>query len=236
MSEPTITNKNLPPSQQAAPGGKGPVLPPPGPVIAVIPWDDIEARPLRAPSVTNLFPVNPNLCLYFGNRAVGAQESTMRYDQLLSMGFIPAKPEDVYWVNPENGKRMPCPTSLCRDGRIMNGDTILLKIGRREYVGALKWNAESAARRVRRFGTVTTTPGGTNVKADGGRGSSGSAFTGLPQRVKTHEGRTGIVQAYVPPIVESDLRTADNSGIPATVNLADTESVNRALREKPPET
>jgi len=224
MSEPTITSKNLPPTQRPnvpltpAAGGMPPL--PPASVEVEIPWEQIEAKPLRAPSITNLFPVNPNISLRFVNRSVGEKESSLRYDQCLAMGFIPAEPKDVYMVNPETGKKIPILPSLCRDGRIINGDTILMKISRRDYIGALKWNAESAQRRVRRFGSTSTD------------GKVESAFTGIPRRVQTKSGHVGTVTAYVPPLVETDSRTADNSGIPATVNLADSEGMARHMRER----
>jgi len=85
MPEPTITNKNLPPTQQSQAG----VVPTPPS------YEQIEAKPLRSPNFLNLKPKNPNMSLYFGNRAVGEKESGLRFDQLIAMGFRPARPEEV---------------------------------------------------------------------------------------------------------------------------------------------
>ena len=209
MSEPTITSKNLPPVQR--PGGPPTIPPglPPKPPSAVevqIPYEQIEAKPLRAPNFVNLWPKNPNISLFFGNRAVGEKESGMRYDQLIAMGFVPAKPDDVFIRDPNTGTKLPCPASICRDGRVMYGDLILLKIGRAEYVGALKWNEQSARQRVRKPGVVMNTGaskdiGGANVlKDDSGRQAPASA--GFPSKV-------GVFQ---PSFAEVDALTADNSG------------------------
>lgn len=208
MTEPTLTSKNLPPVQRPA-GPPTPAGLPPKPQASVevqIPYDQIEAKPLRAPNFVNLWPRNPNVSLFFGNRAVGEKESGMRFDQLIAMGFVPAKPDDVFIRDPNTGTKLPCPLSICRDGRVMYGDLILLKIGRAEYVGALKWNEQSARQRVRKPGVVMNTGaskdiGGSNVlKDDSGRQSPASA--GFPAKVNV----------YVPGLAEVDALTADNSG------------------------
>jgi hypothetical protein len=213
MPEPTITSKNLPPNQQPGAMTTSPAVPPKSEVTPPpLSYDQIEAKPLRSPNFLNLKPKNPNMSLYFGNRAVGEKESGLRYDQLIAMGFRPAKPEEVL-----TQAGQACPSSLSRDGRIMYGDLILLIIPRADYIGATKWNAENAARRVRRFGQVPV--GHEAGQSADGRINPSSALTGLPAQVKTREGRTGTVTAYIPPIVEVDSKTADNSGIPA--NLAE---------------
>jgi len=205
---PTLTSKNLPPSQQPSAG----VSVPPSPAEAKpLSYDQIEAKPLRSPNFLNLKPKNPNMSLYFGNRAVGEKESGLRYDQLIAMGFRPAKPDEVLTMQGQ-----PCPPSIQRDGRIMYGDLILLIIPRADYVGATKWNAENAARRVRRFGSTQTTPGGTSLEGEGVRGETSSALGDIARSRAAHEGK---IKAYIPPLVEVDAKTADNSGIPA--NLAE---------------
>lgn len=209
MSEPTITSKNLPPVQR--PGGipTPPGLPPKpqASVEVAIPYEQIEAKPLRAPNFISLKPKNPTLCLYWGNRAVGEKESGLRYDQLIAMGFVPASPMDVMTL--AGGV---CPPSICRDGRIMYGDLILLKIPRVDYIGALKWNEQSARQRVRKPGVAIDTGaskdiGGREVLQSDGRASMQPA--GFPRKVS----------AYVPDLAEVNAATADNSG--PDVNLAD---------------
>lgn len=209
MPEPTITSKNLPPVQRPA----GPPMPaglPPQPKATVevaIPYEQIEAKPLRAPNFISLKPRNPTLCLYWGNRAVGEKESGLRYDQLIAMGFAPAQPMDVVTL-----QNQPCPPSIQRDGRIMYGDLILLKIPRVDYIGALKWNEQSARQRVRKPGVVIDTGaskdiGGKEVLQTDGRASMQPA--GFPRKVS----------AYVPDLAEVNAATADNSG--PDVNLAE---------------
>ena len=196
---PAITSKNLPPQQPV--------------VDKVLSYDEIEAKPLRAPNFVNLIPRNPNMSLYFGNRAVGEKESGIRYDQLIAMGFIPAKPEQVWLLS--EGKKLPVPPSICRDGKIIYGDVILLIMPKADYVGALKWNEQSARRRVKKPGVVMNTSasqdiGGKQVLAnDEGRRPLMAAA--LP--------RTDKISMYVPDLAEVDSKTADNSG--PEVNLAE---------------
>jgi hypothetical protein len=192
MTEPTLTSKNLPPSQQ--PGRGLPSVPPPSVEIA-LPYDQIEAKPLRAPNFINLKAKNPNLSLFWGNRAVGEKESGLRYDQLIAMGFVPATPTDVLTLE---GKT--CPPSICKDGRIMYGDLILLKIPRADYVGALKWNEQNARLRMKKPG-VTIEGGKSEHQASDSRIQPTSALTSLPSKVSM----------YVPPLAEVDAATKDNT-------------------------
>lgn len=213
MPDPTITSKNLPPSQQPAnvPSQAKPVQ---AEVVASLSYDQIEAKPLRSPNFINLIPNNPNMSLFWGNRAVGEKESGLRYDQLIAMGFIPAKPDQVYSRNPETGQKLPCPPSLCRDGRVMYGDLILLIIPRADYIGALKWNEQNARRRVKKPGVAIDTGasrdiGGREVVATDGR---------VPLNAAGFPSAHGKVSTFVPNLTETDAKTADNSG---PLNLAD---------------
>ena len=197
MSEPTITSRNLPPTQRPS----APVAPTPPPIglkpasEVRIPYKQIEAKPLRSPNFINLVPKNPNLSLFWGNRAVGEKESGLRYDQLIAMGFVPAKPEDVL-----SSIGQACPPSICRDGRVMYGDLILLKIPRVDYVGALKWNEQNARNRIRKPG-VTLDGGMTEHQRDDSRKQPIDALASLPKKVS----------AYVPPLAEVDALTKDNT-------------------------
>jgi hypothetical protein len=198
----TITSKNLPPMQ--APTVR-PATPLPGlkpSVEFAIPYEQIEARPLRSPNFINLKAKNPNLSLYWGNRAVGEKESGLRYDQLIAMGFIPAKPDEV--VSMEGH---PCPPSICRDGRIMYGDLILLKMSREAYVGALKWNDQNARLRVKKLGVALS-----------GDSRERQATDTRQQPTQALNIPSSKVSIYVPAIAETDAKTADNSG---PVNLAE---------------
>src|SRR5882762_7320502 len=197
MAEPTITTKNLPPTQQPK---AFTTSPPPIPglkpsVEIAIPYEQIEAKPLRAPNFINLKHKNPNMALFWGNRAVGEKESGLRYDQLIAMGFVPAKPEEVTSM-----EGISCPPSICRDGRIMYGDLILLKIPRADYVGALKWNEQNARLRMKKPG-VTLEGGRSEHQKDDARRQPIDALASLPKKVS----------AYVPPLAEVDALTKDNT-------------------------
>jgi hypothetical protein len=200
MPEPTITSKSLPPAMQpgavrTSPAGSSDAKPP---VEQQIPWEQIEAKPLRSPNFLNLKPKNPNLSLFFGNRAVGEKESGLRYDQLIAMGFVPAKPEDVI-----TNLGHPCPPSLCRDGRIMYGDLILLKIARVDYIGNQKWNEQNARLRMKKPG-VTIEGGGKEHQAADGRLQPTTALN-VPDAIRNK------VSMYVPPLAEVDAATKDNT-------------------------
>ncbi len=198
--EPTITSKNLPPIQQPTAIPPGAKSVPASPVVdKQIPYEQIIAKPLRTPNFFNLKPKNPNMSLYWGNRAVGERESTMRYDQLIAMGFRPARPEEVLDMSGS-----PCPPSMCKDGRIMTQDVILLIIPRADYVGSLKWNEQSARLRVRKPGTVI--PGGaTEHQTVDGREAPVDAF----REIAANPNLAKKVQAFVPDLAKVDALTKD---------------------------
>ena len=197
-NNPTLTSKNLPPSQQP---GRG--LPPVPPTTASVeietPYSQIEAKPLRAPNFINLKHKNPNMSLFWGNRAVGEKESGLRYDQLIAMGFVPAKPDDIRTM-----EGLTCPPSICRDGRIMYGDLILLMLPKKDYVGALKWNEQNARLRMKKPG-VSIEGGSAEHQAADGRLQPSNVLADLQRRVPTK------VSVYVPPLSEVDASTKDNT-------------------------
>jgi hypothetical protein len=172
------------------------------PQEVVIPDDDIVAKPLRTPNFLNLIPKNPNMSLYFGNRAVGEKESGLRYDQLVAMGFRPARPDEVMTV-----QKQAVPASIVRDGKILYGDLILLIMPRADFRGALKWNEQSARVRVKKPGVAIEGDSKALQTADGRRAPANAGFPNHPK-----------ISTYVPAIAETDSKTSDNSG--PEVNLA----------------
>lgn len=187
--EPTITSKAIP----TAPKITSTV--PSKDQEQFVPDDQIVAKPLRSPNFINLLPKNKSLALYWGNRSVGEKESSLRYNQLLAMGFEPATPDDV---TDQFGN--PCPSALAHDNRVIYGDLILLKIPRVDYVGALKFKDQTAALRTRHFGHVMN--GGKEAhQAAEARELPGNALSGI---------NTKKVGMYVPPI----------AGLEDGVNLA----------------
>lgn len=134
----------------------------PKPAVAqserIIPDNEIIARPLGMPDFINQKPKNKNMCFYWGNRAVGDKESKMRINDLQAKGFKFAIPSDIEgWdADPE---KSTVPDALIMNNRIIHGDLILMIIPREQYVGALKYNAQSALNRVRKPGIVTDQDG-----------------------------------------------------------------------------
>jgi hypothetical protein len=188
---PTITSSSLPPSQQPSAH--------PSLQEKEISYQDIVAKPLRPPNFMNLKPKNPNMSLFFGNRAVGEKESGMRYDQLITMGFRAAVPAEVLTME---GKAVP--PSIIRDGRIMFGDLILLIIPKADYIGSQKWNEQTARLRVKKPG----------VALEGDTQAADSRIA--PTSVMPNLGKK--VQTFIPQLAEVDAKTADNSG---PLNLAE---------------
>lgn len=111
--------------------------------IAVDEMDDLlEASPLVVPDFMNLVPTKPDISIRWINYSVGEKKSTLRYDQCLAAGFVNAKPEDAKTVT---GAAIP--PSLIKDGKVIIGDVILMKVSRNAYLGALKNNRNKALRR-----------------------------------------------------------------------------------------
>jgi hypothetical protein len=204
--QPVITSSALPPAQQPGAVKASPAVPvkPIEPQSETqIPESQIIAKPLRQPNFIGIRPKNPNLSGYWGNRAVGEKESGLRYDQLISMGFRPAKPDELIMMNGQD-----VPNSLIHEARVIYGDLIFLVIPRTEYVGALKWNAESAVRRVRKLGQYQKT-GVDDVKSEESRRQPNSAVDGVIHGKAAQEGKVAV---YIPNLAETDSRTADNTG------------------------
>lgn len=107
------------------------------------PYPDVQARPLQMPDFVSLRPKNPNVAFRWVNRSVGAAGSTQRLDEMVYAGFVPALPIDA--VMPDGKAVMP---NLIKDGKIIRGDLILMKIDRASYDGALKYNWERSIARL----------------------------------------------------------------------------------------
>ena len=136
---PAVTSKNVPtpgvpplPPQQAAEVAKQ--------AAAALPDEAIEARPLVLPDYTDLRPRNPLLKFRWVNRVAGEGQ---RLYQMEAMGFIKVTSKDV--VGPD-GK--PVPEYLVKNGQIVYGDLVLMKISRKQYLGALKYNEQRAVDRI----------------------------------------------------------------------------------------
>jgi hypothetical protein len=107
------------------------------------PFPGIEARPLQLPDFVNIKSKNPALSFRWVNRAVGVQGSTQRLDEMIFAGFVPVKPEEACMPN---GTAIMA--NLIKDGKIIRGDLILMKIPRVQYEGALKYNWERSIARM----------------------------------------------------------------------------------------
>lgn len=104
------------------------------------PWPGITARPLQSPDFIALKPKNPNVRLRWVNRVAG---DGMRMDEMSYAGFEPVKPDEVTMPN-----GTACPPALHRDGKVIKGDLICMKISRVAYDGALKSNFMRATSRL----------------------------------------------------------------------------------------
>jgi hypothetical protein len=107
------------------------------------PYPDIQARPLSLPDFINVKAKNPQISLRWVNRAVGLSGSTQRLDEMVYAGFEPATPADVCMMD---GR--PIMGNLIKDGKIIRGDLMLMKISRAAYEGALKYNWERSVQRL----------------------------------------------------------------------------------------
>lgn len=105
------------------------------------PFPGVEARPLQLPDFVNVRPKNPAVSFRWVNRAVGIAGSTQRLDEMVFAGFVPVKPEEAVLPNPKvPGGYVAIPGNLIKNGQIIRGDLILMKIDRVAYDGALKYN------------------------------------------------------------------------------------------------
>lgn len=112
---------------------------PPLPQPPVVVDDEIIAKPLVDPDFTNVKPKNPNIRFRWVNRIHGNEGRGGRFEQAKASGFERAIPAD-------------CATAvsghMIKDGCIIYGDLILMKIDAKAYDGALKFNEQSARARI----------------------------------------------------------------------------------------
>lgn len=119
-----------------------PDLRPPQPAAAAptaAPPVKIVAKPLSSPDFLDLKPKNPAISIRWVNRG---HENGHRVDVHSAQGFEIAKPEDIEKL----------PPSLVKDGQIIYGDLILMKLPKADYYGALLNNHNKAVRRLQRGG------------------------------------------------------------------------------------
>ena len=96
-------------------------------------YADFEASPLVTQNLLEqIVPVNPELALRWGNRVAG---DGLRLNQLIYSGFEVCAPADVKM---KSGAKLP--EMMVKDGKVMYGDLVALKISKSKYYGALKWN------------------------------------------------------------------------------------------------
>jgi len=98
--------------------------------------DSIIARPLMEPDFVNMKSKNPNISLRWVNCKSG---DGLRYNHMQAVGFVNATSSDV-----------AAPASMLKEGKIVFGDLILMKIDRAKYQGALKYNEQQALARMRK--------------------------------------------------------------------------------------
>jgi len=89
---------------------------------------------LGNPDFTRLTPKNKNVMFRWINRQAAAGT---RYRQALAQGYVNATEADV-----------EVPVVAFTNGAFLHGDLILMKMDRRQYLGAIKFNEEDAARKL----------------------------------------------------------------------------------------
>jgi hypothetical protein len=146
-STPSITSANLPkPPVEAVQ------------TVDIATEQQIIGRPLVDADFTNIKPKNPMHSFYFGNHKANKASdggSGLRIEDLLARGFEFATPQDVLVPDGKGGyKPLPTDSALVRNGRVVRGDLMLLKIDKIKYQSALKYNAENATARVSRAANV----------------------------------------------------------------------------------
>jgi hypothetical protein len=89
--------------------------------------------------------------LYWSNRGY---QNGYRTNYRTAQGFRLARKEDAYLAGP-GGTQTPVPDSMIDPtGAIVNGDLVLMIIGKNAYQGALLNNHNKAVRRANKFGQV----------------------------------------------------------------------------------
>ena len=109
------------------------------------PWEGVVAAPMSAPAIDQIKKLNPNIEVRWVNRSCGTQTPTLRFEQCMAMGWVPATIKDV----------VPPPGTL-KDGVIQHFDVVLMKIDRKAYLAHLKWNNDRVNAAVRRSGKAKT--------------------------------------------------------------------------------
>lgn len=120
------------------------IRPPAEPIDPRDPWEGVEAKSLSAPGFDQIKKKNPNIEIRWVNRACGKDTPTLRYEQMLSMGWVNATLNDV-----------EAPPGCTKDGHIQIYDVILMKIDRNKYLGAMRFNNERVNRAVTRSGLAS---------------------------------------------------------------------------------
>lgn len=159
---PSITSANLPKlTPPVAPKGS---VSSPGPTQAAAnapvskpSYDDddvymgpsiIKARPLGDPDMANLRPKNPMHILYWANRTY---QNGFRVNYRIAQRFRLARKDDI--ANLPLDDKGNC-YLIDPTGAIVDGDRVLMIIGKNAYEGALLHNHNSAIRRGNKFGQV----------------------------------------------------------------------------------
>jgi hypothetical protein len=110
---------------------------------------NIVAKPLTSSTdpFFNLRPKNPEVMFRGITHTVITKDgpSFVRFEQAKAQGYQVATAADVVGA---------VPASLLREGKIINGDLILMKISSAAYRGALKWKDQQAIRATQKVGVA----------------------------------------------------------------------------------
>lgn len=103
--------------------------------------EDVQAIPLEQVDWADVKPKNAGIALRWINHVF---QNGLRYQQASYQGYINATPADVL-----DGS---IPSSYFKEGKIINGDLILMKIDDKKYRGALKYRRQMAEARTSKPG------------------------------------------------------------------------------------
>lgn len=142
-TNPSLTAQSQPAAPTTPTNTTATAVPQAKPIDPRDPWEGVSAMPLAAPAIDQIKLKNPNIVVRWVNRSVGKDTPTLRYEQMLAMG----------WVNATEADVIPPPGSV-KDGTIQYYDVILMKIDRARYLGQLRFNNERVNKAVRRMDIV----------------------------------------------------------------------------------
>lgn len=190
-SQPAVAVQTAPPKPQV--DVKLPVAEVPEAQLPVFDQPMIRAVPLSDPDFDGIKPKNPAHKLYWANRG---HQNGLRVGYRQAQGFRLANKNDV----------LNCPEFMIDPtGQIVNGDRVLMIIGKNAYEGALLNNHNKAIRRGSKFGQISMNwvelPDGQIVPADS-NGNPIDVMQATLNEVRATPANKAKIKSFVPAAAE----------------------------------